>query len=183
MFSYNLFLFKKNSITALFFLLHCNCILLSQNIDSLESVLFKKKGYEKLLILNELANDYKSLSYEKSYQYANQALILSAAINEKIEEGKALHTLGVLFYFKGNFEKTLYYWEKALKARQDGNDKVGVANSLNNIGLIYLNKDNYDKALEYYQKSLDMQSALGNKKGMAGTLENIGIVYQNRGFF
>lgn len=155
----------------------------SQEIDSLEAILNNKKGLEKLQILNKLAESYKSVSFDKSYQYANQAIILSVALNEKAEEGKALHTLGVLFYFKGDFDKTLYYWEKALKARQAGNDKVGVANSLNNIGLIYLNKGNYDKALEFYQKSYEMQRNLDNKKGMAGALENIGIVYQNRGFY
>lgn len=155
----------------------------SQDIDSLESILNNKKGLEKLQILNKLAESYKSLSFDKSYKYANQAIILSVALNDKAEEGKALHTLGVLFYFKGDFDKTLYYWEKALKARQAGNDKIGVANSLNNIGLIYLNKGNYDKALEFYQKSFEMQKDLDNKKGMAGALENIGIVYQNRGFY
>lgn len=174
---------KLHIFLLLFFLLYFNGLVNSQNIDSLELILNNKKGYEKLLILNELANGYKSNSFEKSYQYANQALILSTALKEKIEEGKALHTLGVLFYFKGDFDRTLYYWEKALKARQESGDKVGIANSLNNIGLIYLNKGNYDKALDYYQKSYGMQSVLGNKKGMAGALENIGIVYQNRGFY
>ncbi|MEI6696305.1 MAG: SiaB family protein kinase [Bacteroidota bacterium] len=173
---YSIFLLSISLISNLFFMLPAS--IFAQNLDSLEQQILTKKGEEKAKAFNDLASAYKDISFSKSYQFANQALILSLNLNIKLEQANALHTLGVLYYFKGEFDKTLDYWQKALYLRQALNDQKGVANSLNNIGLVYLNKGKYDKAIEYYNKSLSLQTQLKNKKGIANSMENIGIVYQ-----
>ncbi|MFZ4399002.1 MAG: SiaB family protein kinase [Bacteroidales bacterium] len=179
--NYSVYLLSLIFISFTLFLLTTNGI--AQNIDSLEQLISSKKGLDKAKGLNELASAYKEISFSKSYQYANQALILSKNLANKTEEANALHILGVLYYFKGDFDKTLEYWQKAFFIRQEGNDQIGVGNSLNNLGLVYFKKGDYSKAMDCYNKSLSLQTQLKNKKGIANSLENIGLVYSNYGIY
>jgi len=153
----------------------------SQNIDSLENILPFKKNAEKAQTLNELAKYYKSISPNKSYQYANQAFILASDFKNYKEQANSMYTIGVIYYMKGDYKNSLYYWEKTITYRKADKDTVGVANCLSNIGLIYLNTGNSDKAIEYFKKALLIQSQLKNKKGMANAFENIGVANYNKG--
>ena len=176
-FTYKKLIFYLLTIIILFFSVN----LKAQNIDSLENILPFKKGIEKAKLLNELANLYKINSFNRSYQYANQAFVLATTLSNNKEQANATYTLGVIYYMKGDNQKALYYWEKTIRYRKADNDQIGLANILSNIGLIYINIGNYNKAIEYFNNALLLHTQLKNKKGLANVTENIGVVYDNKG--
>ncbi len=104
--------------------------------DSLENILKTAKGKKKIELLNELSKEYSSTSYEKSLDYANQALSLAEKSDNKKEKANALHNIGEAYKLQNKNIKALESHQKSLKIRKQINDKKVIAISLNNIGII-----------------------------------------------
>jgi tetratricopeptide (TPR) repeat protein len=146
-------------------------------IDSLESRLKKVKGKERIEILLKLSRAYQTNIPKKTVEYGHRALELSRECNSKKEEAQALNSIGVGYYYLGDYNKTLEYYSKSLQIAEQIKYKKGISNSVNNMAIIYNSRGNYDKALEYYQRSLEIDQELGDRKGVASTLLGIGMAY------
>lgn len=153
-------------------------------MDSLLAELPKAKNdTNKVLLLDNISSDYKSINPDEGIKYGKQQLGLSQQL--KWPKGIALsyNRIGSNYIFKSDYPNALEYDLKALKAYENINDKTGIATVLGNIGNVYLRQSETNKALFYYLKALSMNEELNYKKGIALNLGNIGLVYSNLGNF
>ncbi|MGB5982701.1 MAG: sensor histidine kinase [Nonlabens sp.] len=165
-------------------------ILLSNFVIAQESVLIdslklrSEQVQDTLLIetLDELSWEYKYVTMDSAFHYANKALDLA----KKIEYPKAIansyNTLGSNYEYVSKLDSALYFYTKSLEIKRIINDTVGVANSLNNVGIVHDEKGNHEKALKNYFDSLQIyesQEVSFDKVPMV--LVNIGVVYKKMG--
>ncbi|NQV17717.1 MAG: tetratricopeptide repeat protein [Armatimonadetes bacterium] len=172
----------KKIIPCIFFIL-ISILLIAENakMDSLKSELKNVSEEKQVTILNELANSYRKVNIEKSYEYGIQALKLAEKYKNNLEKYKALNSFGYYFRHKKEHEKSIEYFHQALEVCRKLNDKEKTANDLDNIGHGYWFLGDYEIALSYYQNALEINLVIGKKTALAGSYNNIGSIYSRLG--
>ena len=138
-------------LCLLFFLCCCSfTIVFSQNktADSLKNVLSKSKSdIEKVQLLNEMADYYKSSNPDLMEEYATKALALAQKINYKAEEATALLNLGIVNIISGDYPKALDFFsqakvvyenELAVNVKDNRKLKNGLARVYGSMGVVFL---------------------------------------------
>jgi len=154
-------------------------------VDSLNKELIKfesaKKNSQqdsvKADILYRLSREYWNSNLDTSMMYAVKVLLLSKAINYKTGIGNAFSSMGVIYWYRGDYERALSHNEKALAIRQESGNKAAVAKSYNNIGLVYDDQGNFPEALKNYLSSLKLNEELNDKEGISQAYNNIAVIY------
>jgi tetratricopeptide (TPR) repeat protein len=149
--------------------------------DSLEKVLITTPDKEaKLKILNKLAKEFSSVSFEKSIQYGTQALELSRKLKQSEEEANAMISIGEAYIAQNKFTEAEKYFKDAKDLCEKSGNKNGIAKSLNGIGLIYYLQGNSDEAIKHYNLSLIYSKNNKIKAEQGNALFNIGQVFRKR---
>lgn len=183
-------LMKQLKHLILFLLLLISINVLSQNktADSLVSLLQNTKiDIDRVVLLNKIADEYKTTDAQKMANYANQALILSRKIGFTIAEGNALLNLGNSAIIIGDYPKALYFFTTAQYLFENIPDKNkkdvqnGLAKAFGSIGVVFSEQSNYAKALEYYLKSVVIYEKVNEAAKCAKLYNNIGVVYKSQG--
>ena len=180
-----LFRFSKNMRKYLIFIivvLNTTSYATKTNpVDSLKALL--KLHNEDTVRVNTLlalsSNAFRSAP-EEAIRYGTEAKELSERLNFKKGLAYAQKSIGMGYYFQGNYSETLFYWQQSLKTFELAGDKLGVANMLNNLGAVNFNQGDDEKAIEFYLKSLKVSEEIGVKLRIATALVNIGAVYFNK---
>lgn len=121
--------------------------------------------------------------FTKGKLYFDKALKTYEELDLKLELGKTLLNIGLIYQNQSIYDKAIDNYKKALEIFERLNEKEQIASTLGNMGFIYRNQSDYAKALEYYQRSLSMFEKLGNKSGIATNLGNIGMIYDYQSDF
>lgn len=153
----------------------------TREIDSLESVIAKMPDDSlKVNAIIHLSSLFYRTSPAEAILYGEMALEMAERVN--FSEGKAYaeKSVGMGYYFQGNYIDALVSWQQSLKTFESIGDKLGVANMLNNLGAVHFNEGDDPKAIEYYLKSLQVSEELNDKLRIATALVNIGAVYFNK---
>jgi adenylate cyclase len=169
------------SVTLLFIALCVQSIAQTKQADSLISVL--KTASEDTLKVNTLITLSGSLlrtNTEVALRYANEAKALADQLGYARGQAYSLKSIGMGYYFQGNYIETLLYWQQSLTTFETMGDKLGIANMLNNLGAVNFNGGDDEKAIEYYLESLKVSEEIGDKLRIATALVNIGAVYFNK---
>jgi adenylate cyclase len=171
----------KLLITWLFI---ANCIhSFAQNkqADSILAVLtIMPEDSSKVNALIALSGSLLKSEKEQALTYANQAKSLADKLGYLRGQAYALKSIGMGYYFQGNYIETLIYWQQSLAIFQSMNDKLGIANMLNNLGAVNFNEGDDEKAIDYYLGSLKVSEEIGDKLRVVTALVNIGAVYFNK---
>jgi len=153
----------------------------TDQIDSLNLIL--KNTIEDTIRVNTLialsSNYYRTFPQE-AIRYGLLAKELSEMINFKSGQAYALKSIGMGYYFQGDFIDALVSWQQSLNIFQSADDKLGVANMLNNLGAVHFNQGDDNKAIEYYLESLKVGEELDDTLRIATATVNIGAVYFNK---
>jgi signal transduction histidine kinase/Tfp pilus assembly protein PilF len=167
---------KKVFLTLYLFCL-CFNFTLANLIDSLETLVPKTQGIEKVDILLRLAHLYQAKDKVKTRYFIEEARAISQ--NLHYEKGLAgVHKeKGNLYFQQGTYRKALEFYNRALQLNSLINDQYEVANCLSNIGLVYKEIGDYFTALEYFYKTIKLDRELNNEYGLACTLDNLGNVF------
>ena len=152
-------------------------IYINTEIDSLNSLLETSIGIEKIEILSELSKAYDTISYDKSLDYAKQALELTKEYKGKEDIATSLDRVARIYFFLTDYDESINCFIESLKIREQNDDKKAIAQSYNNLGVVYLNLNNDNKALEYLQKTWDLSEEIGDNELMKKVAINLGIVY------
>lgn len=159
-------------------------IILAQNstIDSLQMALKKaKEDSLRVTILNDLSWELINIGdYANADAKANEAFHLSEKINFKKGASLSLNTIGIIYWYQGDYPKALEYQYKVLKISEETGDKRRIAGSLNNIGNIYHEQGDLSKALEDQYKALKIYEEIGDKPDIANLFNNIGVIYRKQ---
>ncbi|MBN4062098.1 tetratricopeptide repeat protein [Bacteroidales bacterium AH-315-I05] len=153
-----------------------------QIIDSLKNKLEKaKEDTNKVNILNALSSEQAQSNYQKSLEFAIEALSLSEVLGFKKGKGNSLNNIGVAHYKKGNYNESIEYFLDALKIREKIKDEKGIAAIYNNIGGIYTNQGDYKKAADHFESAMQLFEHLNDKKGIASCANNLGLIAKSSG--
>lgn len=147
--------------------------------DSLEALL-KKTGRDtmRVKLKLDLAREYESSGRLKSFDYARSGYALADSIGDVKGKGRALNTLGDLYWFSGDYAAASNHYFRALKVFEDLGFEEGIGECYRNIGWIYQGQDNYELTLQYYQKSLDINLKLGLTDKLIPNYDDFAIVYK-----
>jgi adenylate cyclase len=152
-----------------------------KQMDSLKFVLrTAKQDTSRVNTLLVLCGSLVRSAPPEAIRYANEAKVLAVKLNFKKGLAYSYKSLGMAYYFQGNYMETLLYWQQSLKTFESINDKLGIANMLNNLGAVNFNEGDDEKAIDYYVKSLRVSEEIGDKLRIATALVNIGAVYFNK---
>jgi serine phosphatase RsbU (regulator of sigma subunit)/Tfp pilus assembly protein PilF len=157
----------------------------NKNIDYLFTLLkTDKPDTNKVNHSLNLCREYTKIGlYDTALHYCNSTLQLAQQLNFKNGIASSYSTMGVVFYYQGDYSRTLDYYFKALKIDEELKNNKEIGKRLSNIGLVFYKQGNYRKALDNYFKSMKIAEELDNKPSLAHVLSNIGIVYRNQGDF
>ena len=145
-----------------------------KTIDSLESILERAKGNEKIEVLQKLSSLYLNESTQKAFKTAFQAYHYATFTNNPSILSDSYYTLGILHFKTSDFDSAKFYLNKALKTSVTN---AQTAEILDNLGTIYKDLSSYDSSLLFHNQALRLQQVLGNRDAVAICYKNIGNVY------
>ena len=125
------------------------------DVDSLESVLQDQEGKERANTLYRLTASLCFEDFNKTTQYANDALILSE--NLKYKEGVAAATryLGHAYYYNREFPKALVLIWKSINIYKELEDDYMATRLLLDLAAIHTAAKNFKKGLEFCHRAID----------------------------
>ena len=100
---------------------------------------------------------------------------------ENNQYGKALSSLGVLYYWMGKYDlcEPIYLQVREIQEKAVGKNHIDYAVSINNLALLYKEQARFDKAEPYYLESYQLfKSILGPEHPQfAQSVNNLGVFY------
>ncbi|WP_395043617.1 tetratricopeptide repeat protein [Flavobacterium sp.] len=166
----------------------------NKEIDSLTLLLKNSKSdIKKAELLNQIADEYKTINPKEMIVFANKALQLSQNNNIKIEQANAYHHLGNANIILGNYKSALdnflkeqTIFENELKITTLNNQLVlknGLARAYGSIGFVFMEQSSNDKALLYNFKALNIFEETKNTDKLSRIYNNLGVIYNSQSNF
>jgi len=179
-------LILRNSYLAVFvntllFYSICANLYSQTKIDSLVKELMVSTDTNKVMVLYELAFEYRKLNTDTALQYANEGLKLGEKIGFQRGIAESNNIIGIIYRMQADYIEALKYHEKSHEIFNELNYKPGIANCLNSKGILYSRLRQIDKALSFYLSSLKIHDELNDKQEIANLSNNIGTIYQKKG--
>jgi signal transduction histidine kinase/Tfp pilus assembly protein PilF len=147
---------KTNCSVLLFLILLATTSIFgsTKEINSLLKKLNSAKDIEKTELLNKLSYNFSQSDFDKSQDYALQALKLSRKIKDKPGEIYALCNLGYAYYLKGRINEARPYFESALTMANANSYSRGKVFSYIGLGLIDWRETKYKSASLNFNKAV-----------------------------
>lgn len=159
-------------ITILF--LFCMNII-SKPIDSINlSSLSREQIVDTLLFLSKR---YSSISLEKSFKYATDAMIMSENIDYPQGKLKAYITIGENNMLSSNNIAAMEYFFKAMSIAQNKHSQKDIAYTMDKIGDCYQRITDFESALGFYNDALGIYQKLRDRQGVTLSLIHIAGTY------
>ncbi|CAN5697412.1 hypothetical protein BH11BAC1_BH11BAC1_04280 [soil metagenome] len=139
----------------------------------------------KVILLNSLSQELKTLNPDTSLFLTNQALQIAEKIKWLIGIAQSNNFLASLLQARGNYIDAIEHantaiaiWKKLLHANENSNRILEkLASTEGNLATIYLKTGEYAEALEYFLQINSIFEKLSLKSKSAMTIGNIAIVY------
>ncbi|HAS43062.1 MAG TPA: hypothetical protein DCS93_21460 [Microscillaceae bacterium] len=151
-------------------------------IDSLRTQLEQssQNNVQKVVLLNALAEVYRSVSAPKSLQYAQQALNTASSLQDKKMISLSLNNVGEYYLSEGDYRQAFKNFFQSLTIGDSLQNPGLAAYSLHKIGIscYYLNQ--YNQALNYQFRALKIQETLKNQKAVGAILSCISDIYTRK---
>lgn len=149
--------------------------------DSLENLLPKSSGEQKLLIYRDLIKNYRNINPAQGIVHSRPAIQLADSLKNISLKAAIINETGVCYRKLSVIEKSLEMHFEALALFERENDSMGVAFSYANIGMAYYFFQDYENALEYHFRSLLIKEYLGHQGQIAYSQNAIGMVLAEMG--
>ena len=185
---------KSKSLTICFIYLIISALsifnLFAQSMpDSLEALLPKSRGHERLEIINGLfVHHLESASLNKALFYTEMLKKQAYDMKDTLWIIRSHNAKGFVLLTEGLLNESLEELQKGRLMTYDHDKSPELQDFirqrkyiLNNIGTAYLRLANYDKALETNFESLRIREAEKDTTGIAVALNNIGVAYREMG--
>jgi serine phosphatase RsbU (regulator of sigma subunit)/tetratricopeptide (TPR) repeat protein len=175
--------FRPWWITSYFILLAGSA--LGQTKPSLREALAQTSGQARIVLLNQLSEQYRADSLALAKAFAEEALNLALAANLPELVAKSRINLGVTCRSYGDTKTALDEFLKALVVADSLQKPLLQADALHKIGVAYLFIVEVETALRFAHKEetiwqkLDQQLPQ-NRAGLADAQNLIGLLYSNR---
>lgn len=118
---------------------------------------------------------------DSAFILAQQQLEYARKVKSRIDEARAIKSLGVSHVVRSNYNEARKYYDESLAIFEEVGDKDGIARVYSNIGNVEIYRGQYLDAKEWLQKAFDIFKELGNPFTIAASAANLGNVYLNTG--
>ncbi len=148
-------------------------------IDSLRAELASSRSdSERVLLMSELSNKLKSIDFNQSFVYINNALELTRQINDKEKEAKALYLKGELVYDTAERDSALWYFEESERIAEELSLGELQTKVLMKIGKWYrYHEVDSTKAVNHFLKSLAISKAIKYDYGTGRSYAKLASFY------
>lgn len=164
---------KHTLFSAILFL--CCSNILSKPLDNIKlSNLSREQIVDTLLYLSKR---YSSISLDKSFKYATDAMIMSENIDYTQGKLKAYITMGENNLLSGNYVTAMEYFFKAMSIAQNNHSQKDIAFTMDKIGDCYQRITDYESALGFYKDALSLYQKLNDRPGITLALIHIAGTY------
>lgn len=167
-------------------LLLCHLSAKPQNkavIDSLSNLLNSAKDTSKVLILNQLAWNYRNSDLSQAIAYGEQSIALAQSIKYYRGLAEAYNMVGVVQRNIGNYSKATDFYFKALQVAEQYNIMQQISYSNLNLGDIFKYQKNYEQAVLYINKAIQSFENIKDQRGIGYGYIRLGEVYQEQGLY
>jgi len=141
---------------------------LAEYINGLEvAESLNNKKHVAMGLINLGAIYYLTEDFEKALIVFNEALFLSADIDDDELKGYVSGELGVLYSFLAQPQKSMSFYQKSYEHYQKAGKIFYAYNSLRNIAFNHSQNERYDEAIEIYKKIIDNADDVGDSAMLA----------------
>lgn len=153
-----------------------------QQLDSLERLIPKKKGKEKVQLLNDLTFYYFRSDAKKAIAFGSQSLKLAKTLNDETMLANTYNDYSMPFLTTGDFQKSVELNTKALEIRTRLKDTAGMISSYAKLGNGYFELTQYKKAQQAYNKAIYFAKIRGDENTLLQLYQNSANVLEVSGF-
>ena len=145
-------------------------------IDSLESLMAKQEGREKVGTMMELSKAFFDFSFDDCIDWGEKAVLLSHEIGDAELEADANYALGLHYGYHSDLDLSQSYLKQSLTAyRQLNNDKKAFE-ALWNLAYFELVLGNLDTAKVAFQEVLSVANQRHDTLACAQSLANLAVI-------
>jgi len=138
-----------------------------EGADSLMALAFKTQGI----------NYYYLREFDSCLVYYNKSIVSFEALGNKIQVGKMLGNIGLIYKNKGEYNKALEYYLEEIDIFLSINYIKGLSVIYSNLGSLFVTMGEYEKAENKFQKALDLADQNNNEGDKVDALSNLGVLY------
>ena len=152
-------------------------------IDSLESVMAKQEGREKVLSMIELSKAFFDFSFDDCVDWSEKAIQLSQEIGDVELEADAVFSLGIHYGYHADLDLSQVYLKNSFDLYQQSGSEAKAFESLWNLAYFELLLGNMDTACVAFQKVLSVAEQRHDSLAYAQASDNLAFVqYQRHDF-
>lgn len=152
-------------------------------IDSIESVLAKQEGREKVLTMIELSKAFFDFSFDDCVDWSEKAIHLSKETGDVELEADAYFSLGINYGYHSDLDLAQIYLKKSLELYQQSGSEAKAFESLWNLAYFELILGNMDTACVAFQKVLFVAEQRHDSLAYAQANDNLAFgQYQRHDF-
>lgn len=177
------FLFTAILLIPIFILSNYSFALNQNTIDSLETILKKAKGEEKVKVLNSLINEYSIIDSVKSFKYFKESINISEKLNLYFHEKNSFGGLISHLVRNKKFDEAISREKKVLEYCKKNKLKNAIGFAYSAIGHVFLQMNNYLEAEKYQNIALHKFNEIDCDYGKAIVYERLGLIYMIKNEF
>jgi AraC-like DNA-binding protein len=129
----------KTTITVILFIISFSLFSQNTKIDSLQQKLTQSKGNERILVLNDLANEYGYIDFNKSISLAKEALKLAEIQKINKTKARSYNIIGRAYFISNNYKVANAYYNKGIATATKYNTLDDIYKALRLKTLLYAN--------------------------------------------
>lgn len=118
-------------------------------------------------------NQFRNGQYPDAFQTYQQLLSIESESGNNAGVGRALNSLGGLYYEQDQYYQALDVYLGSLAIRRQMGDKLGQARTLHNIGLVYQELRQNAKAQKFFSQAIAIFNQMKYAPGIEATTEAI----------
>lgn len=153
-----------------------------QQLDSLERLIAKKRGSEKVRLLNDLTFYYFRSDAKKAIAFGSKSLKLAKTLNNETLLANTYNDYSMPFLTTGDFQKSVDLNYKALEIRIRLKDTTGMISSYAKLGNGYFELGQFKKAQQSYNKAIYLAKIVGDENTLLQIYQNTANVLEVGGF-
>ncbi|MBQ6305377.1 MAG: tetratricopeptide repeat protein [Bacteroidales bacterium] len=146
-------------------------------IDSLESVMAKQEGREKVETMMELSKAFFDYSFDECIDWGEKAIQEATRFQDEELMAKSYWRIGIRYLDHYEFDLALENFNKALDFLKDKDDSDLLMRVLNTKGRVELFMGEMDSALITYQRALKVSNSIGDELNCADVINNLAYIY------
>ena len=148
-----------------------------RTIDSLESVMVKQEGREKVETMIELSRTFVDFSFDDCISWGEKAIKEAKRLQDEELMAKAFWKIGLRYLHHYEFDLAHDQFVTALKILEGQKDSELLVDVLNYKGYVELFMGEIDSALVTIQRNLQVSESFGDELNCADLVNNLAYIH------